>query len=98
MRSGLPPKQQRFTVKKDLLMLCTDFTDAIPQKKYVVIKISEDGQQALLDFALDQQHKGEFMERFPVDKSRFVITKAVFYLNSDLTKLLEGIIFLHYQP
>jgi hypothetical protein len=64
----------------------------------VVIKIGEDSQQALLDFALDQQQSGEFMKRFPVDKSRFVITKAVFYLNNDFTKLLEGILFLHYQP
>ena len=64
----------------------------------MVIKISEDGQQALLDFALDQQHAGEFMKRFPLDKSRFVIAFAVHYLNNDFTKMLESVIFLHYQP
>ncbi len=38
-----PTLPQKFTVKKDLLMLCTDFMDEIPKTKYVVIKISEDG-------------------------------------------------------
>ena len=38
------------------------------------------------------------MKRFPVDKPRFIITKALFYLNHDFSKLHEGILFLHFSP